>query len=106
MNVIRLWAILTALAGVALLAAAFMLKNPSEVTAAGDCWKAKDAKVVAFELARTPEDIEKISKPPNDPCRPKIVASMNAVNMLDVRLFIPAYTTFVVLAALFLAGGT
>jgi hypothetical protein len=103
MNSIRLWAILTALAGLASVAVIIAFERLPEVMVAGDCWPRHAA--LLFEFAKSPEDFQAIFGSQDSECRPKNIAAMDAVNTLDVRLFIPAYTAFVVFAALFLAGG-
>jgi len=103
MTSIRLWAILTAVAGVVSLGVVFAFQMLPEVKAAGGC-AAGDA-VLKFELARSADDLLAIFGPPDGECRAKVVAAMDAVNTLDTRLFIPAYTAFVAFAALFLSAG-
>jgi hypothetical protein len=102
-NRTRLWATLTAVAGVVALGVVFAFRILPEVKEAGAC-AANDA-VLRFELARTPADLEAIFGPAGGDCRAKVVAAMDAINTLDVAVFIPAYTAFVALAALFLTGG-
>lgn len=99
----RPWAIATALAGVAALATTIAFRLLPEVTSAGACMPA-DA-VVRFEFARTLADINAIFGPVGGACRDKAIVAMDATNTLDTRLYIPSYTAFVVLAALFLGRG-
>jgi hypothetical protein len=99
----RLWATLTAIAGLIALATVFAFQTLPEVKAAGSC-AANDA-ILRFEVARKVEDLDLLFGPTGAECRDKVVAAMDAVNTLDVRLFIPAYTAFVIFAALFLSGG-
>lgn len=103
MDRVRLWAALTALAGIASLVITVAFTQLAEVKAAGTCQSA-DA-VVQFELARTQADLTRIFHPAADPCRPKVVTAMDAVNHLDTLAYIPSYTAFGVFAALFLGGG-
>jgi hypothetical protein len=103
MNSIRLWAILTMVAGMVSLGVVFAFQNLPEVKAAGAC--APQDAVILYEFAKTPGDLLAIFGPSNSECHPKVVAAMDAVNTLDTRLFIPAYTAFVVFAAIFLSAG-
>lgn len=99
----RLWARLAAIAGVVTLSVIVAFQSLPEVTAAGDCVNGEA--VIRFEIARTSDDLEAVFGPADGACRAKVIAAMDAVNTLDVWLFIPAYTAFVSFAALFLAGG-
>lgn len=100
---LRTWAILTTLAGIAALATFAIFQTLPEVKAAGPC--AKSEAVLLFELARSHADLEAVFGPVGSECRPKVIAALDAVNTVDVWLFIPAYTAFVAFAALFLSGG-
>jgi hypothetical protein len=97
------WAILTTLAGIAALATFVLFQSLPEVKAAGAC--AKNEAVLLFELARTQADLDAVFGAPGSACRSKLIAALDAVNTIDVRLFIPAYTAFIAFAALFLSGG-
>jgi len=99
----RTWAILTTLAGIAALGVFAIFQNLPEVKAAGTC--AKSEAVLLFELARTQGDLDEVFGAAGSECRPKVIAALDAVNTIDVWLFIPAYTAFVAFAALFLSGG-
>ena len=99
----RLWAILTAIAGIVALGVTIAFQTLPEVKAAGAC-VASDA-VLRFEFARTPGDLDAIFGPAGGDCRALVVAAMDAINRLDVLVFIPAYTAFVSFAALFLSEG-
>jgi hypothetical protein len=99
----RLWAIVTAIAGIASLAIVFAFQSLPEVKAAAGC--ASDRAVLLFELARTQTDLDAVFGPAGSDCRPKVIAAMDAVNTIDVWFFIPIYTLFVSAAALFLSGG-
>jgi hypothetical protein len=100
---VRLWAALTSLAGIATLAITVAFTQLGPVKAAGSC--APEGAVIQFELARTPAELIAIFHPAGDPCRPKVVAAMDAVNHLDVAAYIPAYAAFGIFAAGFLAAG-
>lgn len=102
-NRTRLWATLTAFAGVVALGVVIAFQTLPEVMEAGAC-AASDA-VLRFEFAKTQADLEAIFGPAGSDCRAKVVAAMDAINTLDVALFIPAYTAFVAFGALFLTGG-
>lgn len=99
----RQWAILTTLAGIAALATFAIFQSLPEVKAAGTC--TKNEAVLLFELARTQSDLDAVFGPVGSECRPKVIAALDAVNTIDVWLFIPAYTAFVAFAAMFLSGG-
>jgi hypothetical protein len=99
----RMWAILTAIAGVVALGVTLAFQVLPEVAAAGTCM-APDA-VVMFEFARTAADLDAIFGAAGEPCRPLVIAAMDAVNRLDVALYIPSYSAFVALAAVYLSGG-
>jgi hypothetical protein len=103
MTHVRLWATLTAIAGVVTLGVVFAFQRLPEVTAAGACLS--DEAVLRYELATTAADLAALFGPAEGECHAKIVAALDAVNTLDVWLFIPAYTAFVSFAALFLAEG-
>lgn len=51
--------------------------------------------VIAFEMAKTPEDLEAVFGLPGDPLRPQRLHAMNAGNRLDFG-FMLAYGTFIV----------
>ncbi|MEZ6024000.1 MAG: hypothetical protein R3C16_11435 [Hyphomonadaceae bacterium] len=59
--------------------------------------------VSAFQRAETPADIAAVFGDPADPAR---VAAMDALNTLDLWGFIPAYTLFLCVAALWLGGSS
>jgi hypothetical protein len=58
--------------------------------------------VVQFEFARTPEQLAAVFGPPV--CHQPVIAGMDAVNHLDIAAYIPGYTAFAALAALWLGG--
>jgi hypothetical protein len=51
------------------------------------------APIIAFELARSPADLEAIFGT-QEPCRSGVVAKMDAINLVDVLVYIPAYGVF------------
>src|SRR4051812_23704458 len=53
------------------------------------------APIIAFELARSEEDLERIFGSPGD-CRERVIARMDSINWIDVLVFIPVYATFLV----------
>lgn len=57
--------------------------------------------LLAYQLARSPADIEAVFGPPNDPCRTWMIAAMDRANRVDLIGFIATYTAF--LACFFLA---
>ncbi len=54
------------------------------------------APIIAFELARSAADLHAIFGETAGACRSAIVAQLDAVNWVDVLVFIPLYTTFLV----------
>lgn len=61
----------------------------------------------AYQMARTPADIEAVFGPPGDPCRATMVAALDRANTADLFGFIATYGGFLafVLLALARAGG-
>jgi len=59
------------------------------------------APIVAFELARNEGDLNALFGHPGDPCRAALVERMDAINWIDVLVFIPLYGVFM---AFFFAG--
>jgi hypothetical protein len=51
------------------------------------------APIIAFELARSPADLDAIFGT-QEPCRSEVVARLDAVNLMDVLVYIPAYAVF------------
>jgi hypothetical protein len=51
------------------------------------------APIIAFELARSADDLQAIFGT-QEPCRSAVVASMDAINLVDVLVYIPAYGVF------------
>jgi hypothetical protein len=54
------------------------------------------APIIAFELARSPADLDAIfgNGPPDDSCRAYVVEMMDAINLVDVLVYIPVYGVF------------
>jgi hypothetical protein len=54
------------------------------------------APIIAFELARNAADLEAIfgNEPPWGSCRALVIEAMDAVNLVDVLVYIPAYGVF------------
>ena len=50
------------------------------------------APIIAFELARSPADLDAIFG--NEPCRSGVVERMDAINLVDVLVYIPVYGVF------------
>jgi hypothetical protein len=98
----RLWAALAAVAGLGSLAVTIGFRMLPSVKAAGACMG--DGSVIAFEFARTLDDLTAVFGSPGSACRSLTIAGMDAVNQLDTLAYIPSYTAFAVLAALFLGG--
>jgi hypothetical protein len=102
-NTSRTWAVLTALFGLATLATILAFGALPPVQAAGACMT--DGIVLHFEFARSQTDLDAIFGLAGSECRDKRIAALDAINTIDVWVFIPAYTAFVCCAALFLSGG-
>ncbi len=51
------------------------------------------APIIAFELARSPADLEAIFGT-QEPCRSNVIARMDAINVMDVLVYIPVYGVF------------
>jgi len=51
------------------------------------------APIIAFELARSPADLEAIFGS-QEPCRAGVIARMDAINLVDVLVYIPVYGVF------------
>lgn len=99
----RAWAIATAAFGFVTLALFVAFALQPEMAAASECLA--PGAVIQFELAQSARDLLAIFGAPDSACRPLAIAAMDAVNVLDVWAFIPAYTLFCVSGALFLANG-
>ncbi|MES2035477.1 MAG: hypothetical protein V4466_14985 [Pseudomonadota bacterium] len=100
----RLWAILTALAGIAVVAVSLSFALLPEVVAgqAAGCY-GKTPPVVAFEFARTVAEASVLFG--DGDCRALSLAAMDAINTADIRVYIPAYTLFAIFGAVFAARG-
>lgn len=61
------------------------------------------APIIAFELARSPADLAAIFGT-QEPCRSEVVERMDAVNLVDVLVYIPAYGVFMAFLFLGLRG--
>jgi hypothetical protein len=51
------------------------------------------APIIAFELARSPADLDAIFGT-QEPCRTEVVQRMDAINLVDVLVYIPVYGVF------------
>ena len=51
------------------------------------------APIIAFELARSPADLDAIFGT-QEPCRTEVVERMDAINLVDVLVYIPVYGAF------------
>ena len=102
-NTTRIWAILTTAAGLATLAVTVLFQVLPEVAAgrAAGCHAAPP--VIAFEFARTAQQASALFG--TGDCRAMTVTAMDAINRLDMAAYIPAYTLFAVVAAIFAARG-
>lgn len=97
----RLPAILTALAGVAVLVVFYLFTALPTSTAAAGC--DLQPKVIAFELARTQAELTDVFGAPGSTCHDKLVTGMDGINHLDLAAFIPSYTFFCAIASVFMA---
>lgn len=96
----RLLPALTTLTGLGSLAFTIAFQQLAAVKAAGTCMGA--GSVVQFEFARTAAELAAVFGP--EVCRGPVISAMDAINRLDIAAYIPAYTAFAVLAALWLGG--
>lgn len=99
----RFWSYATIVTGVSVLGLFVAFAMLPEAKAATHCLTS--GSVVLFELARNASDLNAIFGAPGSDCRALAIASMDAVNTLDIHVFIPVYTLFCICAALFLAQG-
>lgn len=98
----RSWALLTVVAGAAMLGSGVASATLAEVAALGDC--AVDGAVIRYELARSSEDLAYVFGAEGEACRSLRVAAMDALNRVDLYWFVPAYALFLVFGGLFLGG--
>ena len=96
----RLLPLLTSLTGLAALVITLAFQQLAAVKAAGTCMV--PGSVVQFEFARTMADLAAVFGLPV--CHQPVIAGMDAVNHLDIAAYIPSYTAFAILAALWLGG--
>ena len=87
-------------AGLVILALTVMSALQSPVRPCGELREGY-APIVAFELARDAADLNALFGRPGDPCRAEVIERMDAINWIDVLVFIPVYGVFV---AFFFAG--
>ncbi len=94
-------AALTAVTGLATLAVTIAFQQLPEVKDAASC--AVGGMMLPFEFARAPGDLVNLFGPYGSDCHQLRIDAMNAENRLDIRLYIPLYGAFCVLAAWFFA---
>lgn len=99
-----MWAILTVVAGLAMLGSTVASGTLGEVAALGDC--AMDGFIIRYELARDAADLVSVFGAAGDVCRPLRVDAMDALNRIDLFWFVPSYVVFLVCGGFFLAGRT
>ena len=99
----RLWAILTALCGVAVLGFFAAFSVLPETKAAALCVTANS--LTQFELAHNVYDLRSLFGLPGSACRPLVIAAMDAMNHLNMMAFVPAYAAFCCSAAAFVSEG-
>ena len=99
----RIWAVLTIIAGLTMLASTVASGSLGEVAALGDC--AVDGFIIRYELARDAADLAAVFGNVEDACRAPRVEAMDALNRIDLYWFVPAYALFLVFAGFFLASG-
>lgn len=96
----RLWPLATLVFALATLGVFFAFGTLPAVTAVYEP-SAVSAAVSNFQRAETPADIAVVFGAPADP---RVIAAQSAINTLDLWGFIPAYTLFLVAAAIMLGG--
>lgn len=99
----RAWAITTLVFGAGTLLLFVVFALLPEMRAAAQCLPV--GSVVRFELARDGGELAALFGGADSVCRPLAAAAMDAVNRLDLIVFIPTYTAFCVSAAFLMAGG-
>jgi hypothetical protein len=99
----RIWAILTTAAGLATLVVTVLFQVLPEVAAgrATGCYGAPP--VIAFEFARTAQQASAVFG--TGDCRAMTLTAMDVINRLDMAAYIPAYTLFAFVGAVFAARG-
>lgn len=97
----RLWPLLTLLFGIATLGSFFALGAQPAVSSVYADRNEVAAEVSVFQRAETPADIAAVFGEPADAAK---VSAMDALNTLDLYAFIPAYTLFLIAAAIMLGG--
>lgn len=99
----RGWAIATALTGLAVVAVTLVFALLPQVRDAGPCMV--QGAVIQFEFARNTSDLVNVFGPADGLCRDLVIKAMDAVNVVDLLGFIPAYVAFCICAALYLSNG-
>ncbi len=92
--------LITLILGLATLAAFLALGSQPAVRSVYPASEVSAA-VSAFQRSKTPADIAAVFGTPADPAR---IAAMDALNMIDLWAFIPAYALFLCAAAILLGG--
>lgn len=98
----RALALITLTLGFATLATFQWLGSAPEVAAVYTDQSQVGQAVSAFQRAETTDDLARVF---GDPINPAIVAAQNIVNARDLYAFIPAYTLFLIAAALLVSAG-
>ena len=80
-------------AGLVILALTVLSMTQEPVQPCGDLREGY-APIIAFELARSEADLNALFGAANDPCRAGMIARMDAINWVDVLVFIPLYGVF------------
>lgn len=83
------------------LSTAFLVLPPVQTAWAAGC--ADALAVQRFQLARSEFDLALVFGPSEGGCRALVAAAMDAVNLLDLFVFIPIYTSFLVSSVFMLA---
>lgn len=95
MSRMRMWWGLCVAAGAVMLAMTVMMGAvPGQVACDGDL---SLGAMLRFELVRSPADIDALFG--GDPCRATLAGALDAMNRIDVKAFIPAFTLFQIFAA-------
>jgi hypothetical protein len=97
----RLFWILCFVFGVGVMGLAAWFAGTTPARLAAGSWRPGTSPFLAFQLARTIDDIEAVFGRAGDPCRTGMVAALDLANKVDLIAFIGMYTGF--LACFFLA---
>ncbi|MGE0829609.1 MAG: hypothetical protein AB7O04_09685 [Hyphomonadaceae bacterium] len=97
-------ALLCAFLGLATLGVFIGFQMLPPVRAAMESGCADGEAMAHFQMARTMADLVGVFSAPNGECRATMIAAMDALNKLDIFLFVPAYAGFLAAAVWMIAG--